>query len=1128
MQFFRKIVATCSIVFATLLLPYLHAPLMAQVSSVTFGKNRVQFKKFNWQYLQSPNFNVYFYDNGQPLSKYAVQVAEEALVELEGFLEEGLQRRINLVLYNNFDDLQQSNIGADIDWQNTGGITKLVNNKMVVYFNGDKNDLKKQIREGIAKVLLDNQLFGDDLGEFTANKALLDLPLWLTNGYVKFAAENWNTKLDDELRTVMLANTYKNFYQFAFKKPDLAGHAFWFFIAEVYKKENVPYFLYLARVYKNLNTASLRISKKKFKDLLKEFMTYQQEKYYKDMRGRRNFPKGSVSVVEEVSEKKDFIRFTPNPAPRSQTYAVVEFRRGQYSVVLYENFINRKVLLKYGVRSRGDDINPNYPQLAWDGKGTRLAVVYPEAGKLKLFVYDVVARFKRTKQDLDMFNQVQDMKYMLDANTLLFSAVRNGQTDVYTYKIEQQKIEQVTNDIYDDLDATFVTFPNKTGIVFSSNRPNPDAKSSDTSMPSSRYNIFLASNWNEKENYRQITQLTNMKYGNARMPTQYNVYHFTFVSDENGIANRYAGFFSTERAGLDTLIIIGEDILRNPDIKEVDSTLKLWGKNDIDSVAYVSITNDSTFTFPITNYTSGLLETKIAGDNGLVSEVTKMDEFKYLYKLRVNETALRRRNINAAPTEYMKKKKLQEKLESGEATTFIKEPKVDSAKTNIFQTEFGTDTATLSMPGFDQGAYGVNILSKTRQFDYKYKFFSEHIAAGFSNAVLVNRYQPYAGGTGPIFLGNNNALSGNINLKTADLFEDWTVSGFIRLGSGLQDVDYLFTTAYKKWRTDVEFSYYRVADINASLGGANSNFPNKLFSNQYQVNFNYPLDRVRSLRANVGIRSDKYVFRTAAGGNRNLTLPDTVTNFALTHVEYVYDNTLNPTQNIWHGLRYKIFMDWQTKVSNVGQQEGRFLFNVGFDARHYLPIYRNIIWAVRGAGDFSWGNQKVIYYLGGIDGELFPKFDQFNTPDPDGSYAFQSLAVNLRGYNQNVANGNNAVVINSEIRVPVFTTLFNKPINNAFLRNFQLVQFLDLGTAWNGNFRDADRPTQVFTPPADQVNNPLRVLLKPGGAGPFAGGYGFGARSTLFGYFLRADFGWGMNGFFRGNPRLHVGFGLDF
>ncbi|MDU0220396.1 hypothetical protein, partial [Escherichia coli] len=84
---------------------------------------------------------------------------------IEEFVEEALQRRINIVVYNNFDEMQQSNIGLALDWQNTGGVTNLVNNKMLVYFDGNHDNLRRQIRQGLAKVLVDNQLFGDDLGE---------------------------------------------------------------------------------------------------------------------------------------------------------------------------------------------------------------------------------------------------------------------------------------------------------------------------------------------------------------------------------------------------------------------------------------------------------------------------------------------------------------------------------------------------------------------------------------------------------------------------------------------------------------------------------------------------------------------------------------------------------------------------------------------------------------------------------------------------------------------------------------------------------------------------------------------------------------------------------------------------
>ena len=117
----------------------------AQVSTVEFGKNRVQYQKFKWKYYQTDNFNTYFSQDGLGLGKYVAQVAELELPSIEGFVEYGIQRRINIVVYNNYDEMQQSNIGLGIDWQNTGGVTKLVNNKMIVYFLHLLEELKKWV-----------------------------------------------------------------------------------------------------------------------------------------------------------------------------------------------------------------------------------------------------------------------------------------------------------------------------------------------------------------------------------------------------------------------------------------------------------------------------------------------------------------------------------------------------------------------------------------------------------------------------------------------------------------------------------------------------------------------------------------------------------------------------------------------------------------------------------------------------------------------------------------------------------------------------------------------------------------------------------------------------------------------
>src|SRR5258705_3164420 len=124
--------------------------VQAQVNGVEFGKNRVQYQKFKWKYYQTENFNTYFSQDGLELGKYVAQIAEAELPAIEEFVEYGLQRRANIVIYNNFDEYQQSNIGMAIDWQTTGGVTRLVNNKMLVYFNGNHDSLRLQIRQGLA------------------------------------------------------------------------------------------------------------------------------------------------------------------------------------------------------------------------------------------------------------------------------------------------------------------------------------------------------------------------------------------------------------------------------------------------------------------------------------------------------------------------------------------------------------------------------------------------------------------------------------------------------------------------------------------------------------------------------------------------------------------------------------------------------------------------------------------------------------------------------------------------------------------------------------------------------------------------------------------------------------------
>ncbi|RYF45131.1 MAG: hypothetical protein EON99_00320 [Chitinophagaceae bacterium] len=841
---------------------------------------------------------------------------------------------------------------------------------------------------------------------------------------------------------------------------------------------------------------------------------------------------------------------------------MVEYIKGQYCVVVYDNSVDRKILLRTGVRVNGNEVNPNYPLLAWDPKGTLLTCIWWAEGKVHLFRYDMVKKYKPIKnQVIEHFEQIQDMKYMLNNNTLLLSAVRKGQSDLFVYKIDDNSFEQITNDAYADLDPTFVAFPGKTGILFSSNRPNGTALGGDTAVPNNRYNIFMIDNWNKTE-FKQISQLTNMRYGTARFPTPYNTTHFTFISDDFGVANRYAGYFRTTRAGLDTVYVVADQILRNPEMKELDSTLQVYGKSKPDTVYSFQVTTDSAYVFPISNYQSALLETKIAGQQGLVSETRQQGNLKFLYKLKVDEQALKRRNINPKPTEYRKRTITEEIMQGGKEFQTA-QPEQDLSKNdNAFESEFENDNKKDSSKPAQQQQAPValepeteSVLRKAKLFDYKLKFSADNFSAGFNNDILINRYEPYTGSL-PVVLQSGGAFNGMLKASVFDLFEDIRFTGAVRLplisglgtgaalgvGGGGASVfvpvnqslfdggsEWFGRADYLKHRLDYSLIYYRKTEIGGVSGvnGTTQQFEAKQFSNLYQLVIRYPFDRVRSLRLSAGIRNDRVVVSGTNFDSSTLKSPTlNKQTYAVTRLEYVYDNVIMKATNIYNGLRYKIYGDLNAQISKPSPgmlKPGRYNFNVGTDIRYYHQIWRNFIWAGRGAADFSWGNQKILYYLGGIDGWMFPKYSQDPRPAVD-DYAYQSLAVNMRGFNQNVANGNNAMVLNSEFRFPVFATLFNKPINNAFLRNFQVTQFIDLGTAWNGEIKNIARPS-ISYPNQDGT---AIVKLKAGGVGPLVGGYGFGVRSTLLGYFLKLDCAWEMNGFFKGKPLLYFGMGVDF
>ncbi len=96
----------------------------AQVGA-SFGKNKVEYKDFKWNFIQSPHFDVYFYQGGRELAEFVADHAEAALDSIERVMQYDITNRVAILVYDSHNDFQQTNAVGEFLPEGVGGVTEL-------------------------------------------------------------------------------------------------------------------------------------------------------------------------------------------------------------------------------------------------------------------------------------------------------------------------------------------------------------------------------------------------------------------------------------------------------------------------------------------------------------------------------------------------------------------------------------------------------------------------------------------------------------------------------------------------------------------------------------------------------------------------------------------------------------------------------------------------------------------------------------------------------------------------------------------------------------------------------------------------------------------------------------------
>ncbi|MCS6991909.1 MAG: hypothetical protein NZL95_08615 [Chitinophagales bacterium] len=1112
----RKSKATIRLGLVLLLLGH-RAYLPAQTPDQLFGQNRVQYKDFVWSYYESEHFTVFFYLGGQELARFVVLDAEKTLPLIEKQLEYRLGDKIDIIVYNTIDDLKQSNIGLGYEAVNTGGLTRIMANKMFLYFDGNYLNLHRQIREGIAGILLQTMLFGGSVGEVVQNVVLLKVPQWFTHGLSSYIGEAWSPQLDNLLRNGINSGRYRKLNKLSGSEARYAGHALWYYIATRYGPNAVTNLLYISRMNRSIEAGFTYVFNKGTKEFIEEFYNYYKNLFAQDASLRKEAVGQKIKLSRPARRHLTSVHL--NSDGSKLLYVVNHL--GRYRLYLQDTGTRKKTCLwRGGFKTTALPVDYSQPLVAFAPSGDELALLFWRRNKSRLVLLDAQGR-KKEHLDLVNFQKVFAMSYM-DAHTLALSAMNRGQTDIYLYNLRSGRLEQITNDPFSDLSPHFIRLPTRQGLLFSSNRPVDSLRPpiSDTLRPLHNFNLFF---YNIRKKSTRLLQVTRDDLATETDPISFGKHYFSFLSDANGIGNRFVGYIDSVFSHYDRYYFFPDSTVINPEYP-IDSLIAV-GVLRPDSTAQVPVFRDTARSWPVTNTEYSLLDQDAARRGNTVA-ASRIANGRYEVVLNevprdtapqpteVPWTPYQRsvapRSSPAPPSVKPATPQPSEKSPVRQADTVaqIREP--------FFISEFTGKPNRMLLDTLPE-KHKAKPWRFSRVLPYSLRMTTATITTQLDNSLIVTRYQPFDAYGGQFSNPNLNVF---FSTTVMDLLEDYRITGGFRFPTQFNGTEYFFLYENLKHRLDKRFTVYRrsVSVVYDATPAWYLPVNARLRTYLVDASFRYPLDFLRSFRFSFSYRNDRTNY--LATDSFSLGLPQSYDDWLMTRAEFVFDNALKLQTNIYDGLRFKFYVDAQRQID----RKNTYLFAAGTDARGYLPVHRNLILASRVQAATTWGDQKVVFFMGSAENELFPTFDISTPVSREAGYAFQTLATTMRGFPQNVRNGNSFLLVNCELRWPVFAYLINSPIRSETIRNFQLITFIDAGTAWQGlNPYSKDNPFNTKYYQQGPIFVKVNYFREP-----MVFAWGFGARSTLLGYFLRLDYARGLDSGAWKPWRWHLSIGLDF
>jgi len=220
---------------ALALLALFSAPAWA--SAQYFGRNKVQFRSFDFEILRTEHFDLYYYPEEAEAVGIVARMAERWYDRLSRFFMHELRGRQVLILYAAASHFRQTNAIEGLIGEGTGGVTEAIKRRVVLPVSGSLADTDHVLGHELVHAF-QFDITGEDArdGAILAPE-ILAYPLWFVEGMAEYLSLG---PIDGQtamwLRDAALGERLPHLKDLDRQEyfPYRWGHAFWAYVGAKY------------------------------------------------------------------------------------------------------------------------------------------------------------------------------------------------------------------------------------------------------------------------------------------------------------------------------------------------------------------------------------------------------------------------------------------------------------------------------------------------------------------------------------------------------------------------------------------------------------------------------------------------------------------------------------------------------------------------------------------------------------------------------------------------------------------------------------------------------------------------------------------------------------------------------